>query len=121
MAPMTPALSPTPEQIARIEKMVETAPHWAKTPQHRADIDALRSCLAAVARLRAVENALLNMIDFPTAWAICRATKVEQHHERCSYRQAEGGILCDCAGLDAAQAYRKHVLALLRAGTPEVT
>jgi hypothetical protein len=53
---MTPALSPTPEQLARVQKMVETAPHWARTPQHHADIDALRACLAAVARLRAVEQ-----------------------------------------------------------------
>lgn len=35
--------------------------------------------------------------DFPTAWAVMRKTDPQQHHERCSYRQTNGGVLCDCA------------------------
>lgn len=35
--------------------------------------------------------------DFPTAWEVMRKTKPNQHHERCSYRQSNGGVLCDCA------------------------
>jgi hypothetical protein len=39
--------------------------------------------------------------DFPTAWAVMRATDPQQHHERCSYRQTNGGVLCDCAASKA--------------------
>lgn len=41
------------------------------------------------------------MIDYPRAWQIVEASKIEDHNERCSYRTTEGCILCDC-----------HVLAL---------
>ena len=39
--------------------------------------------------------------DFPTAWAVMRLTDIEYHHERCSYRVANGGFLCDCAAIQA--------------------
>jgi hypothetical protein len=36
-------------------------------------------------------------VDIPRAWEICRATPMEQHDPRCSYRQlGGGGLLCDC-------------------------
>ena len=37
--------------------------------------------------------------DFPTAWEIIRKTNPEHHHEKCSYRQTAGGMLCDCAAI----------------------
>lgn len=36
------------------------------------------------------------IMDFPTAWAFCRATSMEDHEAGCSYRVANGGFLCDC-------------------------
>lgn len=39
--------------------------------------------------------------DFPTAWAVMSKTHPEQHHERCSYRTTNGGVLCDCAASQA--------------------
>ncbi len=35
-------------------------------------------------------------MDFPRAWEISRATPVDDHDPRCSYRQHTGGFLCDC-------------------------
>lgn len=35
-------------------------------------------------------------VDFPRAWQISRAKPFEQHDERCSYRVAKGGFMCDC-------------------------
>lgn len=37
--------------------------------------------------------------DFPTAWDIMRQTKLENHHEDCSYRSTKGSLLCDCAAM----------------------
>lgn len=40
----------------------------------------------------------MNIIsDFPLAWDAMRRTDPQQHHEKCSYRQTNGAILCDCA------------------------
>lgn len=36
------------------------------------------------------------MVDFPRSWEIARETELEDHHEECSFRVTEGGILCDC-------------------------
>ena len=72
----------------------------------------LRDYAALLGRWEALRHSL-RMIDFPTAWSVCRETKTEQHHEACSYRQADGGFLCDCAALEGAQAFRKHTLSLM--------
>lgn len=44
------------------------------------------------------------MIDFTTAWAVMKATKPEYHHEKCSFRVSNGGLLCDCAAMEAIKA-----------------
>lgn len=36
------------------------------------------------------------MIDFPRGWQISKSVPFEAHHEKCSYRVAKGGFLCDC-------------------------
>jgi hypothetical protein len=36
------------------------------------------------------------MMDFPDAWKFMRLTKTEEHDPKCSWRQSEGGMLCDC-------------------------
>lgn len=36
-------------------------------------------------------------IDWTLAWIVVRATKFENHHEQCSYRTQQGGLICDCA------------------------
>lgn len=43
------------------------------------------------------------VFDFPTGWASLEPTNPEHHHERCSYRQANRGLLCDCAAIHAAR------------------
>jgi hypothetical protein len=35
-------------------------------------------------------------MDFPTAWAIVNATRLEDHDPRCSYAQTSRALLCDC-------------------------
>jgi hypothetical protein len=35
-------------------------------------------------------------VDFPRAWQIARATPVDNHDPKCSYRVMNGGLLCDC-------------------------
>ena len=35
-------------------------------------------------------------MDYPQAWEFVRATKPEEHHERCSWRTENGAFLCDC-------------------------
>lgn len=44
-------------------------------------------------------------IDYPRAWEITRATPIDGHDPRCSYRQCDGGMLCDCAVLTAHAEY----------------
>jgi hypothetical protein len=39
--------------------------------------------------------------DFPKAWAVLNKTKLDEHHEKCSYRTTNRAILCDCAALMA--------------------
>ncbi len=36
------------------------------------------------------------IMDFPTAWEFVRATKADDHHEKCSWRVTNGALLCDC-------------------------
>ena len=33
-------------------------------------------------------------VDFPRGWEITRASKIEDHHQKCSWRT--DGLLCDC-------------------------
>lgn len=50
-------------------------------------------------------------VDFPRAWEIARATPMEQHDPKCSYRQlGGGGLLCDCAVLTQHPEYLDDVL-----------
>jgi hypothetical protein len=44
------------------------------------------------------------VFDFPAAWKSVEPTKTDQHHERCSYRQTDRALLCDCAAVIAAEA-----------------
>lgn len=54
-------------------------------------------------------------MDYPTAWSIVRATNMDHHHEHCSYRTQNGGILCDCAAMESAQhVFESHVVSLRR-------
>ncbi len=39
------------------------------------------------------------MLDIPTGWELARATPANQHHEKCSYRTTNGGLMCDCAAM----------------------
>jgi hypothetical protein len=48
--------------------------------------------------------------DFTTAWKVL-ITKKENHHEKCSWRQA--GMLCDCAGQDVFIAHAQYLRAKL--------
>lgn len=59
-----------------------------------------------VAALRAYVNGDSSpvILDYPTAWRIVKQTKPEHHHEKCSFRQSTGGVLCDCAVVDAIRA-----------------
>jgi len=36
------------------------------------------------------------VMDFPTAWKFVKGTKLEDHHEKCSYRTTDRCLLCDC-------------------------
>jgi hypothetical protein len=36
------------------------------------------------------------VMDYPTAWKFVKTTKMGDHHPKCSYRQMDGGLLCDC-------------------------
>lgn len=36
------------------------------------------------------------IMDYPAAWAFLAATQAEDHDRRCSYHQANRGVLCDC-------------------------
>lgn len=53
------------------------------------------------------------IMDYPQAWAFVRETELDSHDPRCSYRIAEGGLLCDCFILNDEYARRK---ALISAG-----
>lgn len=35
-------------------------------------------------------------VDFPRAWQISKMVAVDEHDPLCSYRQTDGGLLCDC-------------------------
>jgi hypothetical protein len=49
------------------------------------------------------------IMDFPTAWKFVREEHPDpaEHHSRCSWVQAKGGILCDCHVLNDEYARRK--------------
>lgn len=36
------------------------------------------------------------VMDYPAAWEFVRATDPADHHEKCSWRQTNGALLCDC-------------------------
>lgn len=39
-------------------------------------------------------------VDFPRAWQIARSVPPSQHpHPKCSFRQTDGALLCDCSVL----------------------
>ena len=63
----------------------------------------LLKCPAAV-RFLSCEPLLgqvnLPYIDFPKAWEIARSVAPEYHHNKCSFNQNNGGILCDCEVLN---------------------
>lgn len=44
-------------------------------------------------------------IDYPRAWEIARSAPMSEHDLRCSYRQCDGGMLCDCPVLTAHPEY----------------
>jgi hypothetical protein len=44
-------------------------------------------------------------IDFPRAWEIARAAPMAEHDPRCSFRQCDGAMLCDCPVLTAHPEY----------------
>lgn len=44
-------------------------------------------------------------VDYPRAWEIARAAPMGEHHPRCSYRQCDGGMLCDCPVLTSHPEY----------------
>ncbi len=35
-------------------------------------------------------------VDFPRAWELAAATRLAEHHPKCSYRQTGRALLCDC-------------------------
>jgi hypothetical protein len=35
-------------------------------------------------------------VDFPRAWQISQSASMKKHHPKCSYRQTDGALLCDC-------------------------
>lgn len=51
----------------------------------------------------------LKILDFPTAWRIANLTTIENHHEKCSYRQTKGAFLCDCVGMETARFAREDL------------
>jgi hypothetical protein len=48
------------------------------------------------------------IMDYPTAWKFLEPTKLEDHDEKCSYRQANRGLLCDCRIIWDEYDRRKH-------------
>ena len=49
-------------------------------------------------------------VDFPRAWQIAKSVNIEKHHPKCSYRQTDGCIICDCAVLTEHTEYLDDVL-----------
>lgn len=47
------------------------------------------------------------IMDFPTSWAFVRISKLEDHHENCSWRTQAGALLCDCDVLNKEYERRK--------------
>jgi len=35
-------------------------------------------------------------VDFPRAWQIAHEAPMDKHVPLCSFRQTNGGVLCDC-------------------------
>lgn len=63
------------------------------------------------------------IMDFPTAWAFVRETEMDSHDPRCSYRVANGGLLCDCFILNDEYERRREErrIFLLTSGTNGAT
>lgn len=49
-------------------------------------------------------------IDFPRAWELAQATPVEKHDKKCSYRQTDGCLICDCHVITKHPEYLDDVL-----------
>jgi hypothetical protein len=56
-------------------------------------------------------------MDFPRGWEVARAAPMADHDPKCSYRQHDGGFLCDCLVLTEHPEYRSDVL-YTRGGIP---
>lgn len=46
-------------------------------------------------------------LDIALAWKLIKNTAPQHHHEKCSYRQADGGFLCDCAAIGVAYQFEE--------------
>lgn len=74
-----------------------TGPEWIdlmKAMRSELDCEAIERAPAAptVTEQRCV-------LDFPQAWAFIRDTRPEDHDPKCSWRQMDGALLCDCSVL----------------------
>ena len=49
-------------------------------------------------------------VDFTRAWQIARMSTIADHDEKCSYRQTNGGIICDCPVLTQHPEYLDSIL-----------
>lgn len=52
------------------------------------------------------------MLDFPTAWRLCKSGAANPHDPRCSFIVTTGALLCDCGAVE--EAYKREA-----AGDPE--
>jgi hypothetical protein len=52
------------------------------------------------------------IMDYPTAWAFIREQHSDsaEHDPRCSWVQAQGGILCDCHVINAEYERRRATI-----------
>lgn len=49
------------------------------------------------------------VMDYPTAWKFLSETELKDHHEKCSYRTENRGILCDCTVISKEYERRKRL------------
>lgn len=59
------------------------------------------------------------LVDIPLAWELTRATKPDQHHEKCSYRVA--AMLCDCAAFGVMCEVSRRFKAIASSAPPACT
>jgi hypothetical protein len=45
-------------------------------------------------------------LDFPRAFELARTMPADAHHPKCSFRQTDGAILCDCQVITDTAEYR---------------